>query len=931
MRLPVLFICLLLLLTGLPGRPGYAQLRQDVVLRLADSVPEVSNEELKDVTIAVENRSNTTFSGVLHLYCGKGARIATKQDVPLTVEAGKSLFVSAKVYIASGTLAGNIPYSAQLFNRQRTKISEATATLRLTGNRMMQAMFPQTEILMPASGQTLSVPVQVRNRGNVPQEVTIVLAYPTELHDQVNKSINVTVPPFRDTVLYFTRKVSRDMVNLEYLDISMYGIYPGGDYFSVASASVQRIKSKKRYGRKTLNGYGDRESNFVTLGTQNTFTDNESYYLQTKGSYGIANGEGNLAFSLNIYKWKNPAMPTLVNDTWLALDYKQGGVKLGNIIQSGELSYSGRGAEAYYFTDSARKSRLYAGYLDKSFNLIDSKNGSTSFGHAAWAGLSRQMGGLRNNTMVSYDQDKYAATRSVLLVNDVTWHLSDLLFATAKAGLANSTSTNEGSESHQSYTVGASISGNLTPKLSVSSDNLYASGYYPGTRRGTLAFNERLSLRLGKTTLGAGYMYNYLNPRYFARGGTPFRNNNTGTTGELSAARAFGNFNLSLAAQYYHEEGNWFFNGSTLPGNTDAVRLNAGLAYADRNSRQNIMFKADAGKYRANFMTGERWQFRANFSYAFYFFRLTANIQKGNFYLSEAFQEYTGGKNDLRLNIAPSVSQSFFNHKLKVDAGLTYYKDFYVSSILYNVALNCNLRSTRLFATLQYNTFASSASYRNVQFGITQLLPQSGKETAKNKGAVDLFVFYDNNANGTYDPGDSVAAGYLASFDKTLLATGRDGRASYTRLPAGSYKVYFPTQRGWYGTDRQVDIEGKETVRLDIPLRQTGTISGSIAYEYDELLSYATAMDLAGQSVTAANTEGKVFETRTDDNGRYVLYVPAGSYTLTVNGLPAQIEVLPAGTQAQPVPVKPGEIVNGVDFTLKVKQRKIEVKKFGQQ
>ncbi len=908
---------------------GYAQGQGGLVLRLTDSVTEVKNEELKDVTIAIENKSNTIFKGTLHLYCGKGARIATKQDLPVTVEAGKSLFVAAKVYIGANTLAGKIPYSAQLLDQQRTRIAETTATLRLTGSRMMQAYLPETEIIMPASGQMIQVPVVVKNKGNIPQEVNIVIAYPTELHDETNKSIKVTVPPFRDTTLYFSRKVTRSMIDLEYLDISMYGVYSSGDYFGIASASVQGIKSKKKYGRKTLNGYGsDRGANFVTIGSQNTFSENESYMLQTKGDYAL--NKGNIAFSLNIYKWKNSSLPTLINDTWLAFEYKGAGIKVGNIIQNGELSYSGRGAEAYYYTDSLRRTKIYAGYLDKSFNLINDKNGSSSFGSAAWAGFTRDMGRVRNNTTVSFDQDKYAGTKSVLLVNDATWRLNELLFAAAKVGIANSVASDESKESHQSISLGGSINGNLSKMLSISSDNLYASGYYPGTRRGTLALNERLSLRLGKTTLGAGYMYNYLNPEYFLRGGTPFRNNNKGSTAEISAARSIGELNLSLAAQYYHEAGNWFSNGTTLPGSTDAFRLSLGGAFTDRNSRQSIMFKADIGKYTASFMSGERWQFRANLSYAFRFFRLTANIQKGNFYLSEVFQEITGGKNNVRLNIAPAITQTFFNRRLKIDAGLTYYKDFYISSILYNAAADFSLGSTRLFATVQYNTFASSASYRNIQFGLTQLLPQSGKGLLQNKSAIDLFVFYDNNANGTFDKGDSIATGYMASFDKTLLVTNKEGKMSYSKLPAGSYKVYFPTQKGWYGKDELIILSEKETVHLDIPLRQTGTIAGNIAYEFDEILSYATAMDLAGQSITATNTEGKTFEARTDDNGRYLLYVPAGTYTVTVSNVPVQIEVLPAGKHQQLLQVNPGTITGDIDFKLKVKQRKIEVKKFGQ-
>lgn len=920
---------LFVLLACLAALPGYAQRGDGVTLRLADSVPEVRNEMLKDVTIAIENKTSAVFKGALHLYCGKGARIATKQDVPVTVEPGKSLYIAAKVYIGASTLAGDIPYSAQLFDDRRTKIGEATARLRLTGSRLMRASLLQTELILPAAGQVLQVPVLLSNRGNIPQEVNVVLAYPAELHDETNKSIAVTVPPFHDTTLYFSRKVSRNMINLEYMDISLYGVYPGGDYFSISSASVQRLGSKKQFGSKKLNGYGDRGRNFVTLGTQNTFSENESYFVQARGDYALS--KGNVAFSLNFYKWKNPGVPFLLNDTWLSFEYERFGVRAGNVIQNGELSYNGRGAEAYYYTDSLRHNKVYAGYLDKSFNLINNSNGSSSFGRAAWAGFQREQGRVRNNTMITYDEDKYTSAKSMLVVNDATWRMSDLLFASAKIGLANSNTSGENSENKQSLSVGASMNGNLTKNLSISSDNLYASGYYPGTRRGTLSLNERLSLRLGKYTLGAGFMYTELNPRYFLNSGIIFRNNNKGTTAEFNVAHSLGQLNLSLAAQYYHEQGNWYVNGNALDGGMDAYRLSLGGSFNDLRGRQNMMFRFDAGQYEISFMPGKRWQFRGNLTYNYRFFRFTANIQQGSFFLAEAFQELTGGRDNLRLNLAPAITYSFFDRKLRLDAGLTYYKDMYISSVLYTAGADFGLGSTRLFATLQYNTFASSASYRNVQFGLTQLLPQSGRETVLNKGAIDLFIFHDNNSNNVYDQGDSIAVGYLASFDKTLLATSREGKIVYSKLPQGTYKVYFPTQKGWYGVDQLITLGNKEKAHLDIPLRQTGTLSGNIAYEYDELRSFATNKELAGQSVTATNTEGKSFETRTDDAGRYMLYVPTGTYTITMTNLPAQIEVLPAGAVAQPLEVKPGQIIGNIDFKLKVKQRKIDVKKFGQQ
>lgn len=918
--LPLLFLCFIIL-------PGYAQERSKVKVQLMDSILDVTNEELKDVTIRIENPGTETFRGTLHLYSGKGAKIATKQDVPVLVEAGKSLFVPAKVYIGATTLEGYISYSAQLLDGRNTRIGEATAKLHLVASRNMRATLNEQELIMGSVGSMLQVPVLVSNRGNKKQEVNIVISYPTELQDKTNKSIKLEVPPFKDTLIYFNRKVSRSMMNMEYMDISVYGVYSSGDYFGITSASVQSLKSFKKFGRRRVIG-SQATTNFVSIGTQNSFTDNQSYFLQTKGDYAIRNG--NVSFSFNMFKWKAQGMPTLINDTWLGFEYKGIGIKVGNITQNGELSYNGRGAEMYYYTDSSRRNKIYAGYLDKSFNLINSQYGNSSFGRAAWAGMIQDYGKVKNKTSVAYDEDNFVQSKSVLVVNEATMQLSDLFFASVKAGAATSASSGEDKEKHESFSAGASLNGNISKYLSVSSDNVYASGYYPGTRRGTLSLNEKINLLLDKTTLSAGYMYNYMNPKYFRTGGTTFINDSKSSTADLSAARSFGRVSLAVSPQYYEEEGNWYLGGSVTRGNMKSFRLSTTASYANIALRQNILLRVDAGQYTTNFNPESKWQFRANFSYTFNFFRLTANIQQGNFYLSEAFQEYAGGQSKLRINISPSVTGSFFNNRLKADAGLTYYKDFFVSSVLYNASLNCTIGSTRVFATMQYNTFASSSTYRNLQFGITQLLPQSGKNSLSNRGEIDLFVFYDLNGNGNYDDKDSVASGYMASIGKTLLVTNKGGRIVYSKLPAADYRVFFPTQKGWYGPDQFIVLKDKQEVALQIPLRQTGTVSGKIAYEFDEVRSYATLKELAGQTITATNEEGKVFETRTDDNGQFMLYLPTGKYTMTVSSASSQIEVIPVGNNHQPLVVAPGKIINGADFTLKVKQRKIEIKKFGQ-
>lgn len=318
-------------------------------------------------------------------------------------------------------------------------------------------------------------------------------------------------------------------------------------------------------------------------------------------------------------------------------------------------------------------------------------------------------------------------------------------------------------------------------------------------------------------------------------------------------------------------------------------------------------------------------------TYSYRNFRLISNIQKGNFYMAEVFQEIFAQYNSFRLNIAPSYTTYFFNKNLKVDAGLGYNKDYYSNSFLFNGNFVYTLGPVALFTNLQYNIYSSNRTYKNIQFGLNYFLPDNKTDNSVNKSKIEVFVFYDLNRNGTYETGDSVAEGIVVHIGKTIMMSGRDGKVVYNKLPAGNYSIFMSTQNGWYGRDNFVALKEKETKKFSIALSQTGTVHGNIIYQFDSTYSLSVNRDKAWQSIVAINQEGQRFDTKTDENGNYNLYLPVGTYTINVENLPNQIELLLKNNNVQPLKVDAGQIINGVDFILKVKQRKVEIKKFGQQ
>lgn len=895
----------------------------DIRLVLDDTAVVVQNEQLVDISIKIENDAQVDFEGILKVSAGEGVKIISKDQINIKVEKGKSIFFSAKVFVLSSAKAGKVPVYLKLSD-SKTLPREAKLDLILPGKKDMRIHIDETSILLPEKGEMLNVPVHIENLGNTTQQALLVVAFPTQLGDKTNKAIHFALRPFSDTVITVSRKTTGEMYRLEDFYITITGIYANGEYFSTNLIAVQTAKSSRKYGTKYTNGFNQYTPNSITIGAQNISSANEAYFIRGAGDFEL--DKGRLGFSLNATKWKDPSTPALVNNTWIDYEYKGLGARLGNIVNTGEVNLNGRGVEAYYSDTSIHK-RISVGYLDKSYNLIDN-NANFSFGQSAWASVAHDKNRLRASSMVVYDTDPYYQTRSIIWVNEGGLKISDRLIAQAKVGAANSLNTENTKEQRGSFMLSGGLNGYLSKNVSISSDNYYSSGYFPGTRRGVFSLNERINWNIGESTLWiAGSRYNYA-PQYLQiPGSVIFGTNTTTENGELGIMRSLGkSAKISLAPAWYREQGNWSSLIGQEGNSMEAWRLGGSFIWLNPVSKQNLTFRIDAGRYTTTRLSGYQWQYRGSLAWSYDFFKLTLIGQRGDFFLAETFRTHGSSDPTYRINISPSLSQQFFRKKLLAEGGMTYYQDNSVKSLFYTAQLSYNLGKTRFFANVQYNTVNSTSSYNNIQAGITRYFYQAPKEEKNNKCGIELFVFRDYNSNGVFDGGDSIVAGHLVVIENTIFATDDKGMIYYKKLPPGNYKVTLPIQKGWYAADRSIELAPKGQAMINIPLQQTGALVGTITFEYDELLSYAVGKQKGNQTIIATNSQGNTITTRTDENGQYILYLPAETYTVSIINLPSQIE---CANNNQKVAISSGTTTSNINFKLKVKQRKLEVKKFG--
>jgi hypothetical protein len=897
-----------------------------ITLNTPEKVMKVNNKDLKDITVHVTNNDKVTFTGYLSFKSEKGAKVATKDSVAIKVEPGKEVFVPSKIYINQGAKEGSIMVSVSVKDNSGNIKDSLSIKFILSPSRLLTLSLEEDDMVLPKSGTNLEIPIRVANGGNVAQGGTLVIAFPSALKDKSNQSIKFALEPFRDTVIVFKRKVNHEMVKLGYMDVTVNGIYDDGNIFGADFIVIQSLSSKRTFddGNGEKNGI---RNNVITVGVQNAFDNGETYYLRSRGDYAIK--DGRIDYNFNMTKWKYGSQSLAINGTNLDMQYKSVGARLGNITQNGELSFTGRGGELFAYTDSAKKNRIFAGYLDKSINLYSNDGLNINYGNSSWLGYKYDKNSLSDVTTFSHDLDNINKVRSELLVSNLTWKVNSHFATDIKGAIANSVSTSGNDASQPSFAGGLNFYGNFFKNLSVNGNNAYATAYYPGIRRGTLYLNESGSLRVNKSTFSGSILYSNAEPKYMNQVNPQLQSVNSNTTADLTYTRSMGSFGISLTPQYYKESGNWFYNNNVQDGDMTAGRLSTLLTYNPVKIQQSFYLKTDVGGYRSNFQDQYRLQFKSILTYGYRNFRMVGSIQKGDYYLSEVFQEHFSGYNSFRLNVGPTLTSYFFSKTLRWDAGIAYNKDFYSSSVLINSNVTYTLGPVAFFSMTQYNFYSNSHNYKNIQFGLNYYLPENQPGRKPSKGKIELFIFYDLNRNGTFDTGDSIASGILVHIGKTILQSGKDGRISYTKLPPGNYSIYLPTQNGWYGNDQFLTLKEKETKTYSIPMSQTGAIHGNISYQYDTTYSAVVTKDKAWLTIVATNQEGKKFETKTDESGSYHLFLPVGIYTIIVDNLPNQIDLVLKGNNVQPLRVESGKIITDVDFILKVKQRKVAIKKFG--
>ncbi|MFN4219231.1 MAG: PKD domain-containing protein, partial [Candidatus Bipolaricaulia bacterium] len=154
------------------------------------------------------------------------------------------------------------------------------------------------------------------------------------------------------------------------------------------------------------------------------------------------------------------------------------------------------------------------------------------------------------------------------------------------------------------------------------------------------------------------------------------------------------------------------------------------------------------------------------------------------------------------------------------------------------------------------------------------------------RGRVEGYLFIDLNNNGQRDPGEPAVKDALLRLDTQLARTDAQGYFRFPPVDPGSYKVEIArAPLGLVPTvpmPISVTVTVGQVISLEVPMRSVGIIRGRV---FDDKNRNGQAdpdePGLANVRIFAVGATS--IEARSSATGQYVLQVPPGSYTVTLD------------------------------------------------
>lgn len=898
-----------------------------------------NNSSLMDVLISIKNNDNTPFHGTLKADLPKGVKNISNTSTSLDIEPNDNRFISFKVWLDKELEAGSTTITFNLLNDKNEIVTSKSTVHTIKENNRLRLSVENPVIYMSNPNDSIRIKTNVSNIGNRKQDITLVYKIP-ELVGETNFFEIKGTLDVKDSETYtFSFLPTKRLLRLEQFTVQITGMRSElKELFANTTIQVLNVTSNQQFIYSGNNSWNlGRQRNTFTASYRSIGSGSSVYQLQGAADFNLP--AGFVSFEGNLYHGNNDEKP-IVTNTILRYQLNDNKLSLGNISKPFEMSLFGRGASVEFEKTKMLKS-FEIGFIDQQYNLIQ-QDGFLKNGYGVYAKAEIPTNGRFNqaNILYVFKDDPFEQAKHNVVSNEINyyfnsnWHLNTKLHA----GISNYSSI---SKTFGSYAAEAAYNGRVN-SFSLFGNYFISSDYFPGNRRGITQIQQSASKAIAnENSLTANIFYSNFSPRSPLYTANIDSDNIRADIGIQFSKK--NNFGGGVFAQHQYESNssfNHFNTNNDKKSDLKAYRLIENINWSSSNQKHFINLNLDNGIIKYPIGDKIHFQGRAQLSYNFNKFYTTLSYQRGSYFLSEFYNLYTQNSSQTfqRLLFSFAYQNSLLNNKLNVNTGFTYSEDPVITSspslymnlnyaVSNNLTIYTNASWFQSKSISQYYDVTSLNRLFTIEAGIQFNLNKRSAVSSGKKSKISATVFYDNNNNSLFDEGDEVAPNYLTTFNIQSFLTDEKGKITYKSVPFGKYDIRPIVQEGWYPALSSINVDSYSK-KIDIPLHKNGTLIAKIEYNFDEkkVVQFDPVM---GGIVFLIMQNGKLIQkVNTDADGNFTVFLPTGTYDIVMQEKSLPQNAYCENTVAS-VFIESGKVIKLDSFIILVKQKTINVRKFG--
>ena len=506
--------------------------------------------------------------------------------------------------------------------------------------------------------------------------------------------------------------------------------------------------------------------------------------------------------------------------------------------------------------------------------------------------------GRSNNTFLNRISTVASIQPSVRFLNS---HTVSLLggFNNVQLELNNTPITTNG------YIIGSNYSSSLFKKKLKSNISVrYNDRFFSNGTTERAFINQRFTYDLSKDWLSI-FTGNYQKVSIFNRNTDQFLYNQETLFANLifSKRTAIGSYQPGV----FYESRNFPNNSFVLRG----VNFRYSLFSLEENFLSSIFTRAGYAKPKDGIDKKEYFSLEVNGLFRYQTWNLTARYNLGTFSSITSQQNQNNAITPQSLRLSIQNQHLFTNRHFALESSLIYsfnnvFKNhsvglfpqaFYFSNSGWRFGLSANY----IFTTSDFSSvFDASDINQNTnqqaigpttnsnlnlnfslrkEFGIP--IPFSKASAATTK----FVSFLDINGNGIKDKDETSVQNVVIKVNKSEVITNFDGEATIKNLKLDKYKletISLEDLRGWFANVKDSIVINEDGINY-IPFVRGIKVYGDVIVDRQKIaITNEKPLDLSRIKVSAVK-DNKIYNTLTDNSGRFEFYLPFGTYTITMD------------------------------------------------